>query len=138
MKWYLKVLKNYVTFTGRASRSEFWFYFLFNVIFAIVAMILDNILGTKIQVGGQSLPYGYVYILYALATFVPGLAVSVRRLHDVDKSGWFYFILLIPIIGGIWLLVLFCTEGTRGENKYGLDPLTNMPDFDFDNPKNIS
>ena len=63
-----------------------------------------------------------IFAVYALDTFIPGLAVIVRRLHDVNKSGWFYFISLIPLIGGIWLLILLCTEGTQGPNQYGEDP----------------
>lgn len=126
MNYFLNNFKNYINFSGRARRKEFWMFFLFNFIVAIVTMILDNILGTtfKIDMGGypMPMPYGYICLAYALAAFIPGLGVTVRRLHDVGKSGWFYFIGLIPIIGGIWLLVLFCTEGTMGENKYGPDP----------------
>lgn len=123
MKWYLKVLKQYADFNGRARRTEYWMYLLFNIIFAIIAAVLDNVLGLKFT---PEMPYGYIYLLYALATFLPGLAVSVRRLHDVDKSGWFIFISLIPIIGGIWLLILNATEGTRGRNQYGEDPKGNF------------
>lgn len=122
MKWYLKVLKQYADFSGRARRTEYWMYLLFNLIFAVIAAVLDNILGLKFT---PEIPYGYLYLLYALVTFLPGLAVSVRRLHDVDKSGWFLFISLIPIIGGIWLLVLYATEGTQGRNQYGDDPKGN-------------
>lgn len=122
MKWYLKVLKQYADFNGRARRTEYWMYLLFNLIFAVIAAVLDNILGLKFT---PEIPYGYLYLLYALVTFLPGLAVSVRTLHDVDKSGWFLFISLIPIIGGIWLLVLYATEGTQGRNQYGDDPKGN-------------
>jgi uncharacterized membrane protein YhaH (DUF805 family) len=119
IQWYKKVvLENYANFNGRARRAEFWWYTLANVIMAIIAMTLDSVLGTNIE----PLPYGYVYIIYGLAVFLPGLAVGVRRLHDVGKSGWFYFIILVPIIGAIWLLVLFATEGQHGENQYGSDP----------------
>jgi len=119
MKWYLKVLKQYADFKGRARRTEYWMFVLFNFIFAVVAAILDNILGLTFH---ENIPYGFIYILYALAVFIPGLAVIVRRLHDVGKSGWFYFIALIPLIGAIWLLVLLCTEGDAGDNKYGTNP----------------
>ena len=99
---------------------------LFQIIFAIAAMIIDNLLGLNLQFGDAysnvALPYGYVYIAYALATAIPGLAVTVRRLHDVNKSGFFIFVGLIPLVGGIWLLVLYCTEGTYGPNRYGQDP----------------
>jgi uncharacterized membrane protein YhaH (DUF805 family) len=123
MKWYLKVLNNYANFSGRARRSEFWFFLLFNMIFAFVAMIIDSVLGTTFNVGnGVSLPYGLVYLLYVLVMFIPGLAVIVRRLHDVGKSGWMYLIALIPIIGGIWLFVLVLTDGQKGSNKWGENP----------------
>jgi uncharacterized membrane protein YhaH (DUF805 family) len=118
MNWYTSVLKKYAVFSGRARRKEYWMFFLFNVIFLIVALILDNVLGTTIGNAG----YGLFYFLYALAILLPSLAVGVRRLHDTGRSGWWFFIGLIPIIGGIWLLVLFCIEGTPGENTYGPNP----------------
>ena len=117
MDWYLAVLKNYATFSGRARRKEYWMFALFNFLFAIAAMVVDNILGISFVTG-----YGPVYLLYVLAMLIPGLAVAVRRLHDVGKSGWFMFIALIPIIGGIWLLILMCTEGVAGANQYGENP----------------
>ena len=126
MNWYLKVIKNYAGFGGRARRKEYWMFALFNLIFVVVAAIVDNILGTtfKMDMGGQgvNLPYGYFYLLYALAVLIPGLAVSVRRLHDVGKSGWMLLISLIPIVGAIWLLVLVVTNSKPGENKYGPNP----------------
>lgn len=118
MNWYLKVLKQYADFSGRARRKEYWMFVLFNMIFAIVAMILDNILGIAIEGVG----YGPLYGLYGLAVLIPGLAVAVRRLHDVGKSGWMILISLIPLIGVIWLLVLMVTESTPGENQYGQNP----------------
>ena len=118
MNWYLQVLKQYADFSGRARRKEYWMFVLFNMIFAIVAMILDNILGIAIDGVG----YGPLYGLYALAVLIPGLAVSVRRLHDVGKSGWMILIALIPLIGSIWLLVLMVTDSNPGENQYGQNP----------------
>jgi len=118
MNWYLAVLKKYVVFNGRARRKEYWMFTLFNIIFLIAAMILDNVVGTAIKGVG----YGLFYCLYALAVLLPGIAVMVRRLHDVGKSGWFLFIGLIPLVGGIWLLVLACTDGNPGENAYGPNP----------------
>ncbi|WP_284650848.1 DUF805 domain-containing protein [Flavobacterium terrisoli] len=119
LKWYKKVVfENYANFNGRARRSEYWYYTLMNLIVAIVAIMIDGGLGTNFA----PLPYGWVYAIYALAVFLPGLAVAVRRLHDVGKSGWFLFIALIPLVGAIWLIVLFFTEGNRGENQYGSDP----------------
>lgn len=118
MNWYLEVLKKYAVFSGRARRKEYWMFVLFNMIVAIVAMIVDNVLGIAIEGVG----YGPIYILYGLAVLLPGLGVSIRRLHDVGKSGWFLFISLIPIIGGIWLLVVMCGDSMAGDNQYGANP----------------
>ena len=118
MNYYLKVLKQYADFGGRARRSEYWYFALFNVIFLLVAMLLDNVAGTTIS----PLPYGAFYFIYALAVFIPGLAVAVRRLHDVGKSGWFLLISLIPIVGAIWLLVLYFTDSEAGDNEWGANP----------------
>jgi uncharacterized membrane protein YhaH (DUF805 family) len=118
MNWYLKVLKQYADFSGRARRKEYWMFVLFNMIFAIVAAILDNVLGIAMEGTG----YGPLYGIYALAVLIPGLAVAVRRLHDVGKSGWMILITLIPLIGAIWLLVLLVTDSNLGENQYGQNP----------------
>ncbi len=118
MEWYLKVVKQYADFNGRARRKEFWMFTLFNFIFAIVAAVLDNILG----ITASGIPYGPLYGLYVLAMLIPGIAVSVRRLHDREQSGWMLLIGLIPIVGTIWLLVLFVLEGTPDTNKYGANP----------------
>lgn len=112
MKWYLKVLKQYADFSGRARRKEYWMFFLFNIIFAITAAIIDVVAGTE----------PIFYLLYVIGVFLPGLAVGVRRLHDTGKSGWWFFIALIPLIGSIWLLVLFATDGDSSDNKYGPNP----------------
>lgn len=88
------------------------------MIFIIVAIILDNVLGLTIE----ELPYGVFYVLYSLAILIPGLAVAVRRLHDVGKSGWMLLISFIPLVGGIWLIVLMLTDSNPGENKYGANP----------------
>ena len=111
MNYYITVLQNYANFNGRARRSEYWYFVLFNVLFSIAALILDMITGA-----------GIFGVLYALAMFIPGLAVAVRRLHDIGKSGWMYLIVLIPLIGAIWLLVLFFTDSQPGDNEYGPNP----------------
>ncbi|MCS4433901.1 DUF805 domain-containing protein [Aquiflexum gelatinilyticum] len=118
MDYFISAMKNYATFTGRARRSEYWFFYLFYFIFLVLAVILDNLLGITIEDTG----IGPLYFVSILAMIIPGLAVTVRRLHDVGKSGWFYFIVLIPIIGSIWLLVLMVTDGQPGRNKYGKNP----------------
>ena len=133
MQWYLTVVRdNYANFTGRASRKEYWMFVLFNVILDVIAIILDNMLGTTFKLGegyyATSLPYGWIYLLYSLGVFIPGLAVFVRRLHDTGKSGWMLLLLFIPIVGAIWLLVDVCTDGNPGDNIYGPSPkVTKQP-----------
>jgi uncharacterized membrane protein YhaH (DUF805 family) len=118
MSWYLQVLKKYAVFSGRARRKEFWMFVLFNVIFGIVASIIDRIIGSSIGDMG----YGVIGLLYSLAVLIPGLAVTVRRLHDTGKSGGWIFICLIPIVGWIWELVLLCQDSKPEVNKYGPNP----------------
>jgi uncharacterized membrane protein YhaH (DUF805 family) len=118
MNYYLKALQNYANFSGRARRSEYWYFVLFNSFFSLVAFFLDNIFGTAIEGVG----YGPIYGLFALAVFLPGLAVTVRRLHDVGKSGWMFFIILLPLIGAFWALILLCTDSQQGTNKWGQNP----------------
>ncbi|MEO8516184.1 MAG: DUF805 domain-containing protein [Flavobacterium sp.] len=119
--WYKKVMfENYANFSGRARRSEYWYYILMNVIIFIFSIILcaclDSISESLAEVGIG------ILLLYFLAIVIPSLAVLVRRLHDIDKSGWYYFIRFIPIIGPIWLLIMLCTNGIQGRNNYGDDP----------------
>ena len=118
MNWYLKVLKQYTDFSGRARRTEYWMFVLFNIILATVAMGIDKLFGLTFG-GGQ---YGFLNVLYALAVLIPSIAVGVRRLHDIGKSGWMMLIGFIPVIGAIWLIVLFIFAGTPGENEYGANP----------------
>jgi len=123
IKHYLNAIQNnYTNFSGRARRSEYWYFILFYYIISILAVVLDNLLGLAMEIGGIPLAYGWITIAVALAHFLPSIALVVRRLHDVGKSGWFYFIAFIPFIGAIWLIVLFCTEGDQEENKYGANP----------------
>lgn len=126
MYWYLRVLKKYADFSGRARRKEYWMFFLFNTIFVFIAGILDGtiavILDATLGTNMIEIGYGLFYVLYVLAIFVPALAVLVRRLHDIGKSGWWFFIFFIPIIGGFWLLFLLITDSQPGENQYGVNP----------------
>ena len=111
MEWYLKVVRdNYANFDGRARRQEFWMFVLFNLIFSFAAGAIDGMLGTF-----------FISSVYGLAMFIPGLAVSVRRLHDTDKTGWFLLLGLIPLVGLI-LIYFFIVEGDNGNNKYGVSP----------------
>ena len=118
MSWYIQALKRLADFKGRSRSKEYWMFALFNVLFSIITTIIDNAFGT------DSFVYylGVFSLLYGLFVFIPFLAVSVRRLHDTGKTGWMLLIAIIPILGALWLLVLFATEGTRGTNMYGPDP----------------
>ena len=118
MDWYLKVLKNYVGFSGRARRKEYWMFALVSTLVSIGLMIVDSVSGTFDAASGWGLLSG----IYTLAVLIPSLAVSVRRLHDRDKSGWWLLLALIPLIGAIVLLVWFVMEGEPGENRFGPDP----------------
>ncbi|MFI5754885.1 DUF805 domain-containing protein [Streptomyces sp. NPDC051569] len=112
MNWYLGVLKNYAGFSGRARRKEFWMFVLFHIIATLIVVAVD------FAVGLNSILVG----VYVLGVFVPSLALIVRRLHDIGKSGWFYFIILIPLVGQILLLVWFLTAGNPEANAYGENP----------------
>ncbi len=103
----------YATFQGRASRSEYWFFVLFQILAVIGGLILDAILGTS----------ALFYALVVLGTLLPALSVMVRRLHDTGRSGWWYWISLVPLVGIILIIVWLCQVGTSGENVYGQDPL---------------
>ena len=120
MEWYLKVVRdNYANFKGRARRKEYWMFTLFNALIVIGLMIVGGGLGSLMDFPQLGI---ILYGVYLLAVFVPTLGVIVRRLHDTGKSGWFYFVSLIPLIGTIWIIVLFVTEGDKGPNEYGPDP----------------
>lgn len=121
MEWYLKVLKQYADFSGRARRKEYWMFVLFQLIFVFVAIGLDNLLGFTFG-AEYGFGVGIFYIILLLGTLIPGLAVSVRRLHDTGKSGWWYLINLIPYVGAIIFLVLVAMDSERGRNKWGENP----------------
>ena len=104
MEWYLKVLKQYADFNGRARRKEFWMFVLFNMIVSIGLGVVEGIIGT-----------GFLGSLYSLAVLIPSIAVGVRRMHDIGKSGWF---IIIPIYN----IILAATEGDPGDNEYGANP----------------
>ena len=122
-KYYLDILTNkYADFNGRARRKEYWMWTLYYTIVLLFAMVLDNVLGLNFELFGQPLGYGWLYVTIGITHLIPGLGIVVRRLHDVGKSGWFYLIILIPLIGFIWILVLFCTDGVKEDNKWGSNP----------------
>ena len=108
-----------MTFAGRASRSEYWKFYLFCLILVVGGVILDLALGTTIEDEDGEFAGGAVFWLTALVLLLPLISVSVRRLHDTDRSGWWYWISLIPLIGPIIFLVWMCTRGTSGANRFG-------------------
>ena len=118
MNWYLHVLKNYATFSGRARRKEYWMFFLISALISIVLTLLDILLGT------YSMEYeaGLFSGLYSLLILIPSIAVVVRRLHDTDRSGWWILISLIPLIGVIVLFVFICLDSQPGTNRFGVNP----------------
>ncbi len=111
MNWYIAVLKKYFVFSGRARRKEYWMFFLFNFIIMIGLTVIDAVLGTVV-----------LGMLYSLAVLIPGIAVFVRRLHDIGKTGWWFLIAFVPLIGAIVLLVFMVMDSEQGENQYGPNP----------------
>lgn len=116
MEWYLMVLRKYTDFSGRARRKEYWLFVLINLIFSYIATVIDFLF---MGLSGGIYAVTALSFIYSLFVFIPSLAVTVRRLHDIGKSGWMMLISLIPIIGGIWLLILLLIDSERGTNKYG-------------------
>ncbi|MCT4708306.1 DUF805 domain-containing protein [Buttiauxella gaviniae] len=117
MDWYFKVLKNYLGFSGRARRKEFWMFILVNLVLTVVLSILDKMLGLRIA-GDE----GLLTTVYGVLIFLPYWAVQFRRLHDTDRSAWWLLLLLIPLVGWLIILAFNCQNGTPGENEYGADP----------------
>jgi uncharacterized membrane protein YhaH (DUF805 family) len=117
MQWYLDVLRKYAVFAGRARRREFWMFTLVSFVISIVLSILDAVIGTDYGAG-----YGLLATIYGLAILIPSLAVGVRRLHDIGRTGWWILIGLIPCVGLIVLLVFYAQDGQRTTNEYGPDP----------------
>ena len=111
--------QNYVNFTGRASRSEFWFWVLFAVLVSVAATLIDTVLFSDSEMSP-------VNTLAGVALLLPNLSVAVRRLHDIDRSGWWILLGLIPIVGWIIIIIWNCTKGTAGPNRFGADPLAGM------------
>ena len=118
MSWYLEAFKKYAVFSGRSRRKEYWYFVLFNIIVGIVLGLIDTLLGTRGSYAGAGLLSG----IYGLAVLSPSLAVTVRRLHDIDRSGWWILIGLVPLLGAIVLLVFAVMDGTPGNNRYGRNP----------------
>ncbi len=121
MEWYIQALKKYIVFSGRSRRKEYWYFVLFNFLITIVLIQIDYaFLNIDPKTG-----YGVLSSLYSLGVVLPSLSVSVRRLHDTGRSGWWLLIGLIPLIGAIILLVFFLKDSIPGENQYGKSPKEN-------------
>ena len=118
MYWYLEVLKKYAVFGGRARRREYWYFFLFNTLFSIVLAVLDGNNGTI----GQDSGIGMFGGLYTVGVLIPSVAVGVRRLHDIGKSGWWMLVCLVPLLGFIAIVVFLSRDGDPGGNQYGPNP----------------
>ena len=118
MNWYLIALKKYAVFSGRSRRKEYWYFYLFYILFIFVLTFIDVMIGTYDEVAEIGLFAG-IFILFML---IPLLATSVRRLHDTDRSGWWLLIALIPLIGAIVILVFTLQDSKPGENQYGSNP----------------
>ena len=139
MKWFIKAFRQYADFSGRASRQEFWMFVLFNLLLAMawafVAGLLTGLFGGSFDHDSDRLIFMYKLIaIYYAVTAVPAMAVGVRRLHDTGRSGWWMLIGLVPLVGGIWLIVLMCSDDNPGDNRYGSPPdgtTGNVPKYDL-------
>ena len=129
MKYYIRALKNYANFRGRSTRKEYWMFVLFNVLFTWLAIILDLVISsfalgarealeTIRATAGFSTGVTQIYFKYIVLMAIPSLAIVVRRMHDIGKSGWAILLSLIPIIGGIWYFILLCTDSKQEDNQY--------------------
>jgi len=133
MKWYLHAFKNYTNFDDRASRTQYWMFCLYNFCFAIIAFTIDLVF----DLGVQKYGIGLLYFVYALVSFIPGLALAVRRLHDIDKNGWYLFLAFIPLLN-IYLIALLCTKSDEDSNAFGDKPNnSDIAEFIY-NDKTIS
>jgi uncharacterized membrane protein YhaH (DUF805 family) len=120
MNWYLVAFKKYAVFSGRARRKEYWFFVLFNTLIMIGLVVLEFLSGLAIKEMGVGV--GLITVLYGLVIFLPSLAVAVRRLHDTGRSGWWYLLSLVPLLGAIILIVFLATDSDYRANKYGPNP----------------
>ena len=118
MHWYFDVLRKYAVFEGRSRRKEYWIFALISTIVLIVLRVIDEMMGWTVW------DEGFLSLLYSVAVIVPSIAVTVRRLHDTDRSGWWCLIALIPLVGAITVLVFMVLDGTEGDNRFGPNPKT--------------
>lgn len=119
MDWFIQcIAEKYAAFDGRARRSEFWYFVLFNTLASIVVNIVGTVLSNAVEAAA------FLGTLYALAVFIPGIAVAARRLHDTGRSGWWQLIALIPFVGAIVLLIFYTQDSSFERNQYGPNPKT--------------
>ena len=127
MNWYLAALKKYAVFSGRAQRKEYWVFYLFNFLITLALSSVEVVL----DIAPES-DRSVSVMLYFLAVLIPIIAVSVRRLHDTGRSGWWLLIGLIPLLGVLILLFFMIEDGEVGQNAYGLNPKTTRLPNDSD------
>jgi uncharacterized membrane protein YhaH (DUF805 family) len=118
LSWFIEALKKYAVFSGRSRRKEYWYFVLFVVLISIVLNIIDGLFGTYHRSTGA----GLLSTIFSLAILIPSISVSVRRLHDIDRTGWWVLISLVPLVGWIVLLVFHVQDSTPGPNRYGPNP----------------
>jgi uncharacterized membrane protein YhaH (DUF805 family) len=111
--YYVRAFQKYVQFSGRATRAEYWWFYLVTIAVSILLSIIDMILNTPLE---------FISLIYLIVSLIPSTSIQVRRLHDISKSGWYVLLNLIIIIGWIWLLILNILDSTPGDNKYGPNP----------------
>ena len=109
---YKRFLRNYTNFSGRSTRSDYWYVVLVNLLIGFGIGFIGGLLGV-VEIAST------ISMIYSLAVLIPGIAIFIRRMHDINKSGWWWFIALVPLIGGIILLVFMCTDSVNENNKYG-------------------
>jgi len=123
MNWYMQSLKKYAAFTGRARRREYWTFVIVNDIICLILGLIEGLTGITAESD-----YSVLAIIFSLLVLIPTLAVTVRRLHDTGRSGWWLLIGLIPIIGVLVLLIFFVLDSQAGTNEYGPSPkITDSP-----------
>lgn len=123
MNWFVTALKNYAVFSGRSRRSEYWYFALFYVIFYLAAVVVDMMAGSFERTSG----IGVCTAILALALLIPSISVTVRRLHDTGRSGWWILIGFIPLVGALVLLAFMCQESEAGPNRFGANPKAVPP-----------
>ncbi|MEM1133857.1 MAG: DUF805 domain-containing protein [Pseudomonadota bacterium] len=130
MEWMILPLKRYADFEGRSRRLEYWMFYLFQLLVYVILFAIFIVAGPPMSGSDDTSlgahPFAAIFlglmVLFALGTVIPNIAVTVRRFHDQDKSGWMYLLMLIPYLGGLIVFVFMLLPGTVGENQYGLDP----------------